>query len=225
MGCDIHMNIEIKNKDGKWERYNWEDEYIVGKYDDGEPKYDWGEIFKNPLDINRNYDLFAILANVRNGYGFAGCDTGDGFVPISLPRGLPRDVSDEVKAKSDRWGVDGHSHTFLTLEELLKYNWKARSTKHRGWVSEGEYKTFKEEGKPESWSGGVSGNMVEHITNEEMDKRLKLKTKGKKTYVTQVEWEETYYDSVSYFVERFLKTASKLSTGKGTVRFVFWFDN
>src|SRR5215469_11787636 len=31
----------------------------------------------------RNYDLFAILAGVRNGSGFGGCDTGDPVVPIA----------------------------------------------------------------------------------------------------------------------------------------------
>jgi len=33
------------------------------------------------IDGNRNYDLFAILANVRNGHGFAGIKTGGGIRP------------------------------------------------------------------------------------------------------------------------------------------------
>ena len=42
---------------------------------------------------DRNYNLFAILANVRNGTAFAGCKTGEGFNPISNPKGVPSDAS------------------------------------------------------------------------------------------------------------------------------------
>ena len=39
----------------------------------------------------RNYDMFAVLADVRNGYGLAGVPTGQPYVPISNPRGIPTD--------------------------------------------------------------------------------------------------------------------------------------
>lgn len=40
---------------------------------------------------NRHYQLFAVLADVRNGTGFAGVKTGDAVEPISEPRGYPLD--------------------------------------------------------------------------------------------------------------------------------------
>lgn len=40
---------------------------------------------------NRHYALFAHLADVRNGTGFAGVSTGDIVEPISSVRGLPKD--------------------------------------------------------------------------------------------------------------------------------------
>lgn len=92
-----------------------------------------------------------MLANVRNGVGFAGCDTGDGFTPISEPRGLPEDVTAEVKEASDRWGVDGHSHSWVILAELLAYDWQGQRTKLRGWVSGSDFRLWKESGA--AWPG------------------------------------------------------------------------
>lgn len=41
---------------------------------------------------NRSYNTFAMLADVRNGSGFAGIKTSDGFPVIHEPRGLPADL-------------------------------------------------------------------------------------------------------------------------------------
>jgi hypothetical protein len=62
--------------------------------------------------ISRRYSLFARMANVRNHEG------DDWIEPISKPRGLPEDVTYLTKFDSDRWGVDGHSHSWLSGEEL-----------------------------------------------------------------------------------------------------------
>lgn len=49
----------------------------------------------------RNYRTFAVLAGVRNGYGFAGFDKGDPITPTSQPRGLPDDLSQGLRAPPD----------------------------------------------------------------------------------------------------------------------------
>ena len=67
MGCDIHSLAQVR-KNGKWVT-----------------------VLQTVAGDHRNYDTFAVLADVRNGYGFAGCDTGDGFEPISEPKGFPSD--------------------------------------------------------------------------------------------------------------------------------------
>ena len=46
-----------------------------------------------------------------------------GYVPIAKPRGLPFDVSPEVVAISEWWGDEGFSHSYLTVAELLGYDW------------------------------------------------------------------------------------------------------
>lgn len=57
---------------------------------------------------NRNYGLFAFLANVRgiNPHGFG------------EPRGLPTDVSKAVEELAENWGMDGHSHSWISLAEI-----------------------------------------------------------------------------------------------------------
>jgi hypothetical protein len=60
-------------------------------------------------DLGRDYELFAKMADVRN-YG--------SVEPISKPRGLPLDLSAVVEFEAKHWGADGHSHSYLTLDEV-----------------------------------------------------------------------------------------------------------
>lgn len=57
--------------------------------------------------IGRNYELFGRLAGVRGGH-------------YRDPLGLPEDVTRLVKEESERWGPDGHSHSYISLEEYKK---------------------------------------------------------------------------------------------------------
>jgi hypothetical protein len=72
----------------------------------------------------RDYGLFGFLADVRN-YSHSPV--------IAEPRGLPDDVSPEMRTECDEWG-DCHSTSWLTLAELLAYDydqvfWDRRVTK------------------------------------------------------------------------------------------------
>src|SRR5262245_50799778 len=103
MGCDIHCWAEVREggacrKVGRiWATpWEWEEDGLTD-----EPYW------------MRNYDLFAMLAGVRN--------YDDAIIPLSLPRGLPADASSEVQAISDEYGRDGHSHSWHSLRHLLEY--------------------------------------------------------------------------------------------------------
>ena len=111
MGCDIHLHTEVF-KDGTWRCL-----------DDIVKNPDFGEEFESEyyvreyfIKLYRNYELFALLANVRNYGSFKN-------KPISEPKGLPNDVSDNVGIESEKWGIDGHSHSYHTLADLLIW-WK-----------------------------------------------------------------------------------------------------
>lgn len=137
MGTDIHPVVQVR-RGGVWEFVEI-------------PKEDR---YGNILD-HRWYDLFAILGNVRNGFGFAGVATGSGFKPISDSRGLPEDFPavdesysllcvkhggralpaggdvEEPEDEDSRWDcseciwLGDHSHTWVTLRELNEYDWDA----------------------------------------------------------------------------------------------------
>ena len=103
MGTDIHMVVQAR-RNNRWET-------VATGYDD------------------RNYRLFAALANVRNGRGFAGVDTGDEIPYISDSRGFPSDF--QVKDEMD---MGYHDFSHCTLQELLDYDWN-QPTVIRGVVS------------------------------------------------------------------------------------------
>lgn len=225
MGCDIHMNYEVKQPDGSWEFYDWEQKYETGKYDDGSAMLNYKEMFKDPLYVGRNYDLFAVLADVRNGTGFAGIVTGERKQPISAPRGLPEDVSGEVKCASDEWGVDGHSHSWLTLAEAAGYDYE-QSTENFGVVNESEFRIFEEKGKPESWCGDIGGCCVLVVSNDEMRRLVSgaIPRKDGINYYTRVSWKESYRDMIGKWWFKTLDTLRE-QFGLDNVRLVFWFDN
>lgn len=90
MGCDIHAMIERKeNKDFHW----------------------WVNC-GNP-EIDRDYTIFSILANVRN---------YDEIPFISEPRGKPQECSTEFEAFLEWWSGDAHSVSWITLEEIKSYD-------------------------------------------------------------------------------------------------------
>lgn len=69
MGCDIHSIGQVRIK-GKWETK-----------------------IQDVAGDECDYNIFAILANVRNGTGFAGIPTGEGYTNYFEPRGLPHDLA------------------------------------------------------------------------------------------------------------------------------------
>lgn len=131
MGCDIHSFAEVK-KDGKW----------LPIESDGRTS-SWGLFFERdseflaPFDW-RNYSMFGFLADVRN---YSHC------TPIAEPKGLPEDSeylnstskyaydrspmsgeaipeSEREKVKDDLEDSGYHSHSWLTLKELVDFDYE-----------------------------------------------------------------------------------------------------
>lgn len=140
MGTDIHIRAE------KLTELGWEP-------------------IKKELPRYRNYQAFAVLANVRNGFGFAGMKTGDAVLPIAEPRGLPTDTSikeNEDYDSPDYFWFGDHSFSWIMLSELLAYNLE-QEVKIRGMCDAEAADRLAKTGKmPESWCGWSSDeNMVE----------------------------------------------------------------
>lgn len=141
MGCDIHFFTERWTSDNKYEgpkdlsedRDNKLEEIL----ENCEPNYRWVSAdtwtkndiwYANEIYGGRNYYLFSILADVRN---------GGGVEPIDYPRGIPQDSSSGYKYVVDRWDGDGHSHSYFTLDELLNVDWLEYQEGDKvGWLDE-----------------------------------------------------------------------------------------
>ena len=63
--------------------------------------------------ISRNYALFVKMAGVRNW-------NNSGINPISRPKGIPEDATFLTKLDSDKYGIDGHSHSWLGAKEIFE---------------------------------------------------------------------------------------------------------
>lgn len=61
--------------------------------------------------VSRWYALFAKMAGVRD-YANA--------TPISAPKGMPEDVTKLTRIDCEYLGIDGHSHSWLGLDELMQ---------------------------------------------------------------------------------------------------------
>ena len=251
MGCDIHPYPE-KLVDGEWvvaEPFvlsKWWYERIVDEdpefkeldnnsvvkkmkamsYHDIMNQYgnDSRLIVDGPWDNNcdlsgSNSCWFAILAGVRNE-----CDVE----PINEERGLPDDVSPEVKRESDYIDADGHSHSWVTLQELLDYDWDGLILHDEGTVNKTEFLRYKIDGYPYIWSISVGDDDVVCITNEQMG-QICLGIYGlldkNKNYCTKIKWDQSYRDAVGppYLKDILDKLAEYGEPDE--VRLVFWFDN
>jgi hypothetical protein len=122
MGCDIHVHVEVRNPTtGEWEEGGgrvfpdaWQD----------------GELVEEPFG-NRSYGMFGFFADVRN-YS----DIPLNFGP--MPRGIPDDSPYSKKnavhqeygfggysydVMDHPWDGDYHSHSYLTLRELVEFDY------------------------------------------------------------------------------------------------------
>ncbi len=157
MGCDIHIAIQVRDGD-RWTEIPWQRVWRFLPPVAGFPVAPDGF-------TDRNYDLFGILANVRNGTGFAGIKTGEGWAAIAPNRGLPSGFDPETVAPDPMWPDEGprymgdHSWTWIDLVELKAIPWDSIASSRRGVLEWTEWRRWRKEGgvNPRSWSGDVSG--------------------------------------------------------------------
>jgi hypothetical protein len=205
MGTDVHAVWQAK-KDGKWV--------------DIESKW----------EQNRHYFLFAWLADVRNGFGFAGIPTHDPIKPISKPRGYPQDFNAEddyylvacveaIDPRRREWlepdeapaaWLGDHSHSWLTADEILAAE-RPHNIRKDGVLTLDEYKAWDKVSEPDSWSGGVMGRGLVTSMPSEI---------GPETTHVQVSWIRQE-DGLDYFVDE----VRRLKELHGEVRLVFGFDS
>lgn len=202
MGCDIHLYTEALKEIGNKEKWISADCWNINPYYD-ENDEDNHEQYLNVVSIydHRNYTLFSMLAGVRN-YSDNVC--------IAKARGIPSDVSEPVKCEYEYWGSDGHTHSWLTLEEIKKYVLEHPTTKY---------------------SGLVSPSDSIRIDNGEMPRHFCLATSNTTYVYREWEHEHNYFDEIIQGMEAIKKKQFRIWDDEEypeydeKVRIVFWFDN
>jgi hypothetical protein len=209
MGTDIHWTFQAK---------------VNGAWEDVPSNYEG----------DRHYALFAHLAGVRNGYGFAGIKTGSSVDPIQEGRGLPDDFQigdDEYhgmpqEAASDwevkkeyweygqtqpmRWMGD-HSYGWATADEILEHDWDQNAWKC-GFVDMATFRTWDGVTPPANYCGDIDGHKVVKA-NDPCD------IDDDTTHV-RIFWKSAS-DAFDYFTDE----VRRLKDQYGEVRMVFGFDS
>lgn len=206
MGCDIHTVFQARDSDGKWKD-------VPSKFEE-----------------DRHYFLFAWLADVRNGFGFAGIPTHTAIKPICQPRGLPSDfecVDENHPVESSKllgwrekyrrphepleiWLGD-YSHSWLTADEILTAD-KPTNVLRTGVIPIAAFRAWDGKSAPESWSGGISGPSITVSSPSEVTNAT--------THV-QIEWFTDSSEELGYFIEEI----ARLKAEYGEVRMLFGFDS
>lgn len=187
-------------------------------------------------DERRDYQLFSVLAGVRNGYGFAGVPTGEVVQPTDKPRGLPADFPIDGKdahpvttvelmgwrskhheegEKVEVWMGD-HSHSWLTGAEILAWAEKAPTVTKTGILDREVYDTWDKTGEPASYCGGISGSRIVIVN----DNAIEMAAMPHWTHV-RCHWESNLRQELGYFFDE----VARLVGEHGEVRFVFGFDS
>ena len=148
---------------------------------------------KTSWGMDRNYTLFAILAGVRNGRGFAGVYRHEPVTPIAEDRGIPDFVNSDEEGQSTQFynpwfnlayadpdeqefgtWLGDHSFTYMTVQEILDWAGWDEHLQSGGVVTREEYENTIAQGKdPEYWSGDVSGTQVVKISQHDYEKMKK----------------------------------------------------
>ena len=237
MGCDIHTMAEYETDlyipnpaegeshwapSGKWKAIKAQ-VFEYPYFRENEPISRFNERFTSAPYKGRNYELFSVLADVRNTRSFFNIfdpslihQERDSLLPIAQPRGIPEDASKAWKRECKAWGQDFHSHSWFTLTELIEARDGGafeQTVVQRGWVGLRQYLRLKNEGiEPDSWSGGVGGGGIETLSEEQWDalsedeKQRRIDAEDpdqgyfSKTYVA-AKWSRNVKESLSYFVD------------------------
>jgi hypothetical protein len=225
MGCDIHIAIQRQEGDGTWREVIYQDELYDFQKEQGDKPVDGIPVAPRVFH-GRNYDLFAILANVRNGRGFAGIKTGDGWPSIASDRGWPSDFIEP--APNPAYLEDGprymgdHSFTWISLDELKAFDWDGNTSTLCGVVSAKEYEKLKGE-PPESYCAGVDGPGIFTYTESQY---LNAKLHGAlapKPHV-RVEWQESARSATYDWPGKVIPWLEQLAGGR-PLRLILGFDS
>jgi hypothetical protein len=226
MGCDIHIVIQAQDADGAWRE--------IAYQEDSSWRDDWTPKEGIPLapDVfsGRNYDLFAILADVRNGVGFAGIKTGQGWPSIAAHRELPEGFDENAVLPHPEYPDEGprslgdHSFTWVMLAELKAFPWDSISTTLYGVVSASDYERLSASGEaPTSYCGATSGPGIATY-DPATYAAVKFSASLAERPHVRMSWKETAREATNDWPGKVLPWLDSLAAGR-PLRLVLGFDS
>ncbi len=200
MGCDIHLYVEMRNKESKkWESLDHT------KYDKYFDEYGVDHVYDD-----RDYKVFSILANVRN---------YDNIEPISDPRGVPFDTCELIRKEYDAYyEYDMHSASYVTLKELNDYKQSHSKIKNYGMITPKQYEDLQNGILPTSWCRWTTDE-----TYVEAEWELPLASTSLDSLIDTLE--KLTLKHVQYTFTSEEDKQEKIKSYADDVRIVFWFDN
>lgn len=199
MGTDVHMIGEVKGWSDKYEAFTIPDKFT-----------------------NRNYAFFAAIGNVRNGFGFAGCELFKPIEPISDCRGLPVDASKATIALYNGVGeglynswLGDHSLSYITLDELKAY--KNPVITHYGVMPLDAFLKWDKVTRPKSCSGSVFGGKTQTVDQAIAED---IEPSSDIDWYVKVSWDEPLLNED--FINDFITYLEQYGSN---VRIIFGFDS
>ena len=132
MGCDIHITAEIATANGYEPIRNI-------AFAEGSAPFDW-----------RSYGMFGFLADVRN---------YSAVTPIAEPRGLPNDLSAEIRDEYEGWGSDAHTASWISISELTAFDFNQKMEDRR----------VTQQTSDRTWDGGCTAKQGDGATTTYKD--------------------------------------------------------
>ncbi len=222
MGTDIHYQFQARAEDVAVARG---DQTPVKNPDK------WVDICDN-WDGNRHYLLFAVLADVRNGFGFAGSYRHEPLRPIvEDQRGYP----DDLDVDHDLHWLGDHSHHWLLGSELMAWTKLDRSLVFGGIISREEFDKWDGKTPPVCYCGMITGPGVVVIEDIASAVRCHLSVNEHPNTTTAVSaepikdwthiriyWRKSILEELDYFFSGVIKP---LMDEYGEIRMVMGFDS
>ena len=217
MGTDIHYRFEAKVKPEEGQLATPQD---ISPWKTIETEYEgW-----------RQYLLFAVLAGVRNGFGFGGTYRHEPLVPIAEGRGIPPDVIDN----DDGWEFGDHSRTWVLGSEIIEWSKTDRMLIHCGVITREAFQSW--DGKePDRYSGGMWGGDTRTIDDPISAKNVGcvLEEVPTETGLAVVEQETVPWTHIRVWwvkpinesISSFLDIIRKLMEEHGEIRMIMGFDS
>jgi hypothetical protein len=163
--------------------------------------------------------IHSIFAGVNNFHFDSGVGCSS-FVPVSQPRGVPENITEQTRTQLCAQGINQYSHSYLRLLDLKDYNWQ-QSVSFSAFVNSDNYALLQNEQIPTSYEVTTSKQI---LRKGDFIRAMNNGTVG--DCVTRACWFRPCIDFpvVNDFVNIDIPCLEGLSGGLSTnVRLVFYF--